>query len=210
MSIDPIKIVFKCLNPIKGYNKLNMAGKKWLMRESSTHEGLISVDILRKSGVCHSMRFVYEETAGWQSANNMRDLNKVDSVIPIHFSDKGFRSTITDLLHILETKYRLTQADLLKPEEHDASVNNAYACLIDGDETVYTKESIKDMCCPITMECLRFAKQPAVLNNRFYEYDAIYKWVVENGVDPFTKEVVCVDRIVKTDIFSLCKSPRLE
>jgi hypothetical protein len=158
----------------------------WLMRQSSTYPGMIAVDILVKSGdtldECEygSERYAYiPKENKWREAMYVDDLEycreNMESVTP---DNTNFMMRIDMLLRLLnETKFL------------------SFHCMKVPDNMRIGDEKIGEMVCPILSNLLIESTSVGILDGRYYDYNAIVKWVRQSRSDPMTRR-----RVSESDI----------
>ncbi len=76
--------------------------------------------------------------------------------------------------------------------------------LVDGESYIDPKANFYEI-----KKGLMDLVQPAILNGRVYEYEDLYKWVLETGLDPSLKEPIKVEDIKKVSLDEILKRLRL-
>lgn len=186
-------IVFRGITHKVGYEKLSKSQKKFLIRESASQYGMITIDMIEKK----SYRFAYHPDNGWIVVNDKKMIDEIKSIMEkITFSNKNFILRIETLIEKITDLFGICMDDILLPTEFEASPNYAYSLIHENKI-----EELSKMYCPITSEKLLNSTDIGILNGRFYKYDAILEWIKQTGRDPFTRQIVNIKDIRKSHLF---------
>jgi hypothetical protein len=193
-------IVFRGINQQQGMDKIRNSNSqdKWIMRESATQAGMISIDT-----IYGSYRFAYiPNEEKWESAVGSALQRCKEQMEQITFSNSNFAIRIDGLLLKVNDTIGLKYDDLILPTEFEASSNYAYLTVQDDNKDI---SELEDMTCPISFELLKECEQVGMLNGRYYKYESIEKWVRDTQQDPLTRKYATISDIKKSNLFNLVK-----
>ncbi len=187
--LDVVSLVFASISQKKARKLLIKNEKKWLIRESASIPGMLTVDILRPNGETHAYRYAYYfEKNKWKFANTEEQINNAKNKSSLLFSASDFVGRVSILLNQVCIYFNLQMDDFLIPPQNYC-LNITEITLRDDYKNM---EFIKR---PTSFTRIDNVEEPVVLNDNIYEFCEIVKWIKSTGIDPITTKKVSLKDI---------------